>query len=52
MIEERLEWIQVTQDRVDAQQSADKLEAPIDHVGALVFGVILQLKTLAIAATL
>ena len=52
MIEERLKWPKLTQDRVDVQQSADKLEASIDHVGALVSGVTLQSKTLAIFATL
>ena len=52
MLEQRLEWIQAVQDKIDVQQAVDRLEAFIGLAGGIIFEVALQLTAQAIVAAL
>jgi hypothetical protein len=52
MLEERSDWIQLTQNQVYIQQAAEQLEVLMDIFSRLVFEVALQSTAKAIVAAL
>ena len=47
---ERLQWIKQVQEQIDVQSVVEQLEAIMDLVGVLIFGIAIQLTAQAIVA--